>query len=175
MSRLSSVLGTDERQLLSRVLCTRAATEASEAGLRTIVVSSSHAVAEWAADLGLDVLPDPGGGLTSAVASAVTTLEGLPWIALHADLPLVTASALRNVADLADNGTVLVPSHDGGTNVIASTGTFAFAYGPGSFHRHFVEAPDATIVSNAELSIDIDTETQLSAFPDLLNGRSVST
>jgi len=77
-------------------------------------------------------------------------------------------------AGAASNTTVLVPSQDGGTNLIASEGPFPFAYGPGSFHRHFASVPRATIISTAELSIDIDSPTQLAAFPELSRASSLS-
>jgi 2-phospho-L-lactate guanylyltransferase (CobY/MobA/RfbA family) len=97
-----------------------------------------------------------------------------PWIMLHADLPLVTASSLLRVAEAASSAPVLVPSHDGGTNAIGAQGPFPFAYGTGSFHRHFAAVPNATIISTAELAIDIDSPAQLAAFPELIEGPSLS-
>jgi 2-phospho-L-lactate guanylyltransferase (CobY/MobA/RfbA family) len=123
--------------------------------------------------LGTASCPDPGGGLSAAAAAATTSFADDQWIVLHADLPLVSAPALSEVAHLSAFGTVLVPSHDGGTNVIATSGTFPFAYGPESFHRHFSAAPGATIISNPELSIDIDTPLQLSCFPELLDASTL--
>lgn len=174
MSRLSAVLDIDGRSRLARELCTRAVNAAVQADLDVAVVSSSPDVIDWAESIDLHVLEDPRMGLSAAAASATASLDGSPWIVLHADLPLVSMLGLRHIADLGSNHTVLVPSQDGGTNVIASTGTFPFAYGSGSFHRHFAAAPHATIISNAELSIDIDTPLQLSAFPGLLDTSSLT-
>ena len=174
MSRLSAALDCEGRSKLARKLFARAVNAASQADLDVVVVSSSRDVTDWAGTLGLRVFKDPQLGLSTAAASATASLDGSPWIVLHADLPLVSAPGLRHIAELGSEITVLVPSDDGGTNVIASAGTFPFAYGPGSFHRHFAAAPHATIVSNRELSIDIDTPLQLLAFPELLNTSSLT-
>jgi 2-phospho-L-lactate guanylyltransferase (CobY/MobA/RfbA family) len=136
--------------------------------LTLVVVSSSIEVKRWAAETGCEAWPDPGHGLTAAATAAVKRVGTSPWILLHADLPRVSAASLIEVAAAASGATVLVPSHDGGTNVIASSGPFPFAYGLGSFHRHFAKAPDAIIISNAELSIDIDSPIHLAAFPCLV-------
>jgi 2-phospho-L-lactate guanylyltransferase (CobY/MobA/RfbA family) len=65
--------------------------------------------------------------------------------------------------------TVLVPSSDGGTNVIASRGWFPFAFGPNSFEHHFATVPTAAVMPSPELSIDIDTPVHLSVFPEVLH------
>ncbi len=174
MTRLSPVLTPKERNVLARELATRAVAAAKSANLDIAVVSSSPEVVSWSVVVGAHSWPDSGGGLSAAAQGAVARLTGSPWIMLHADLPLVNASALRAVADAAVSGTVLVPSHDGGTNVIASSREFPFAYGPGSFHRHFAAAQRAKIISNPALSIDIDTLAQLSSFPELLNASTLS-
>lgn len=174
MSRLSTVLTADERSMLARELAARAVEAARAANLGIAVVSASPEVETWSVDVGVDTWPDSREGLSEAARGAVSGLAGSPWIVLHADLPRVDASALQAVADAATSGTVLVPSHDGGTNVIASSREFPFSYGPGSFHRHFAAAPCATIMSNPSLSIDIDTSAQLSSFPELLNTSTLS-
>ncbi len=175
MTRLASVLTAEERRTLTRELCERALRAVHGADLRALVVSSSHDVLEWAGNRGLDSIPDPGRGLSQAAAASVAGLDGSPWVVLHADLPLVTPSVLRRVAEFARDRTVLVPSHDGGTNVIASQGAFPFAYGSGSFHRHFASAPNAVVMASAHLSIDIDSPTQLAAFPGLTSTGRVDT
>jgi len=168
MTRLVSVLSASERSALIRELCDRAAAAALGAGLRTVVVSSSSDVLSWAARRGLDSFPDPGEGLSRAAHEAVASLGDTPWIVLHTDLPMVSSRRLAQVAKVPVGRPVLVPSHDGGTNVVASTGRFPFSYGGGSFHRHFSAVPDAAIISNTELSIDIDGPAQLVAFPHLV-------
>ncbi len=167
MSRLDGVLTPAQRTKLSLVLCTASISAARGAELDVVVISSSRHVADWAGQQDLRVWGDPGNGLSVAASSAVARMGSDPWIVLHADLPLVTAVALRGVAEASVNTAVLVPSHDGGTNVIAAAGPFPFSYGPGSFHRHFAAVPDATVISTSELSIDIDSPAQLAAFPEL--------
>lgn len=174
MSRLSDVLNAEQRSLLTRALCGRSLTAAHGAGLDIVVVSSSPDVQDWANAAGVETMADPGGGLSAATHTAVERMEERPWMVLHADLPLVTAIEVARVAEAARTATVLVPSHDGGTNVIAATGGFPFAYGPGSFHRHLASVPMATVISAPELSIDIDTPAQLRMFPELLEVSSLS-
>lgn len=169
MTRLRFILGPEDRTRLSRELAARAATAARGADLDIVVVSSDPQVKHWASTVSAECWPDAGIGLSAAAAAATLSLDQLPWLVLHADLPLVDPAALGRVAEASTSGTVLVPSHDGGTNVIASAGEFPFMYGRGSFHRHFAAAPDATIISDPRLSIDIDTPLQLSSFPELLS------
>jgi 2-phospho-L-lactate guanylyltransferase len=173
MSRLSSVLTPSQRSTLSHHLSDRAADSVRDAGLDLVVVSSSSEVATWARSRGAIHWPDPGRGLSAAAASAVDRMGNSPWILLHADLPLVTAQALNTISKAARHSAVLVPSHDGGTNVIASCGVFSFAYGPGSFHRHFASNPHAAVLPSAELSIDIDGPAQFNAFPHLVNASTI--
>ena len=174
MSRLSSVLTSAQRSSLSRQLCDRAADSVRDAGLGLVVVSSSPDVKEWAESREAVHWVDPGRGLSAAATSAVSRLGDSPWIVLHADLPLVTAQSLATVSNEARHNPVLVPSQDGGTNVIASVGMFPFAYGPGSFHRHFASNSQATILPSAALSIDIDAPAQLRAFPHLAEASTIA-
>ena len=173
MSRLSAILGPEERARLSIELCTRAISAAKGAGLRVSAISSSQEVIDWTSTVDIGCLPDPGDGLSTAVASAVATLGEAPWIVMHADLPLVSSQAVQTIADASTHSTVLVPSSDGGTNVIASSGPFAFAFGPGSFHRHFAAAPNAAVIPSVELSVDIDIPAHLAVFPEVLRASSL--
>lgn len=167
MTRLADVLTARERTNLVRELCERAACAATDAGMPVLVVSSDEAVAEWAGTHGFGSVPDSDSGLSGAAAGAVATLDGAAWLVLHPDIPGIGSTGLRRIAEMATETPVLVPSHDGGTNVIATRGAFPFAYGPGSFHRHFAAAPHAIVISTAALSIDIDSPAQLVAFPSL--------
>lgn len=168
MSRLTKVLSPNRRAGLIRALCARMIDAAARADLHSIIVSASSEVHRWAADRGVRTWRDSGTGLSAAAALAVSQLEGTPWIVVHADLPLVTAGALEHVAQTMSSGTVLVPSLDGGTNLIASTGSFPFSFGVGSFHRHFAAAPYASVIPSRELSIDIDTPAQYAVFSSLV-------
>jgi len=173
MSRLSVELEERERSELLRTLCELAINASMSAGLETVVVTSSSDVEAWATQRSVQVVRDTRTGLSNAVSGTVEALDDAPWIVLLPDLPLVSADALMNVAHSVANGTVLVPSQDGGTNVIAGTGPFPFQYGPGSFHRHFASRPDAHVISRPELSIDIDSPAQLAAFPDLVSSSTM--
>jgi 2-phospho-L-lactate/phosphoenolpyruvate guanylyltransferase len=157
MTRLAPVLGGPERSKLARTLAERIVTVGAGASGRTIVVSSDRTVAAWASARGADIVEDPGTGLDDAAAAGVAAAGHRPWIVAHADLPFVTTAALRQVVDASTSHHVLVPSLDGGTNVISGRGGFRFAFGPGSFHRHLARAPSATVIASRELSIDIDT------------------
>lgn len=167
MTRLADVLSARERTNLVRELCERAAGAATEAGMRVLVVSSDDGVAEWARVHGFTKVPDSDDGLSGAATRAVATLDGAAWLVLHPDIPDIDSADLHRIAEMATHAPVLVPSHDGGTNVIATRGAFPFAYGPGSFHRHFAAVPHAIVVSTAGLSIDIDSPAQLVAFSSL--------
>jgi len=174
MSRLSSVLTRSQRSILSQYLSERAAASVRDAGLDLVVVSTSSEVEAWAKSRGASHWPDPGRGLSAAAASAVDRMGNSSWIVLHADLPLVTAQSLDTISKTLRHSPVLVPSHDGGTNVIASIGEFSFAYGPGSFHRHFASYPHATILPSPELSIDIDGPAQFNAFSHLAKASTIA-
>jgi len=162
MTRLRAAIDEDHRTGIARLLATQVANAGNHIGLRVIVVTSDAAVSSWATALNLEVTPDPGLGLSAAASHAVRQQRG-PWLLAHADLPLVDAESLGMVAKLGERNTVLVPSLDGGTNVIAHVGHFPFAFGEGSFHRHLAAAPDATVVSRATLSVELDTPVHLNA------------
>ncbi len=168
MTRLAPTLDVDRRARLARLLADTVVSAITSAGLSPVVVTASQDVQGWSAKRGLTICDDPGTGLSGAAAAGVAYAADTPWIVIHADLPLVTASAVATIAQLALTSTVLVPSHDGGTNVIAGRGAFPFSYGVGSFHRHLAAAPDAQIVASPALSVDIDIPEHLAAFPDLV-------
>ena len=88
---------------------------------------------------------------------------------VHGDLPLISPRAIAQVANALVSSPILVPSHDGGTSVVAGFGRFPFSYGIGSFRRHFAARPDALVMVSEELAIDIDTPLHLAAFPELVS------
>jgi 2-phospho-L-lactate guanylyltransferase len=168
MSRLDPVLSLRNRRRLCRLLADRVVSATTSAGLTTIVVTASPDVWRWAIELGLAVGDDPQTGLSDAAAAGVTSSGEHPWLVIHADLPLVTAGAIAHVATISERSTVIVPSHDGGSNVIGGFGRFPFSYGPASFHRHLAAHPRAVIAPSMSLSVDIDTPSHLAAFPQLV-------
>lgn len=170
-SRLASHLDPTERSRLGRALASGVLQATTTADLPTFVVTDDEEVAHTAVGLGVTVISDPGRGLDGAASTGVATAtgerEGVPWLVLHADLPLVTAAAVARAAEAATRSTVLVPSPDGGTTVIGGTvgdaPSVRFSFGRSSFHRHLAQRPDAVILTDPRLSVDLDTPIQLAA------------
>jgi 2-phospho-L-lactate/phosphoenolpyruvate guanylyltransferase len=167
--RLAEALTPAERAELSRTMAAAVVRAASP--LPVWIVCDDDNVAAWAAGVGASVLWKPGRGLNGAVNEGVADLAGLgvaTVIVAHADLP--HAQALAHVAE--GGGVTLVPDrHDDGTNVAAvpAHSGFVFAYGPGSFERHRVEAArlglPVRVVREPRLAWDVDRPDDLLA-PD---------
>ncbi len=168
MTRLAPILSPSQRRQLAVMLAGRVVDATLEAGLRTIVVTDSPDVWRWAVQRSVATCNDPGDGLSAAAAAGVASGGDKPWMVIHADLPLVQPSSIATVASEARTSTVIVPSQDGGTNVISGYGRFPFSYGAGSFHRHLAAVPHARVLVSRSLSIDIDTPEHLAAFADLV-------
>ena len=166
-ARLAPVLGPAGRSRLGRAVAARTAALAADVGAEVVIVTADDGVAAWAKENDFDVvreMPELGGGLNGAARSAArhAALLDLPWVIIHADLPVVTRQDLRLVFDAARTSPVIVPSYDGGTNLIAATDAeFPFSYGAGSFHRHLATVPRATVVATPRLSLDLDTPRDL--------------
>ena len=165
-ARLSTVLGPAQRSRLGRAVAARTARCAAEAGADVQVVTADQGVAEWARGSELGIIledPDLGIGLDGAAATAARHAGrlGLRWAIVHADLPVATSDDMRLVFDAAAAGTAIVPSYDGGTNVIAGAGTYRFSFGRGSFARHLAAAPQAAVVVPPRLVLDLDTPRDL--------------
>lgn len=163
MTRLQSALDTAQRRDLVRGLASAIVDAGRRANLDVVVVTADETVSSWAGGMGIAIIEDPDIGLDAAAAHAVDELGDGPWLLAHADLPAVTPTALAAVSVLAARHTVLVPSMDGGTNLIGHEGRFPFSFGDGSFHRHLASVPDAAVISNAALSIEVDTPAHLDA------------
>lgn len=167
MTRLDSVLTSDQRRSLSINLAARAVAAATEAGLNTTVLTIDTAVAEWASGR-CAVVSDDGVGLSIAVTNAVKQHAKPDWLVLHADLPCIDGEHLKTFSDTADEcGAAIAASVDGGTNVIAGTGPFDFTYGPGSFHTNLAAMPHARISTSWAVSLEIDTPSHFAALVDL--------
>jgi len=167
-ARLADHLPESRRADFARELATRVVEAA--APLPVIVVTAAPEVRAWAEGRGLDVVDDPGHGLdTAATAGRARALElgCVRAIIAHGDLPY--AEALAPLArDLARPIVVLVPCHrDDGTNVcsVPVDVPFEFAYGPGSFRRHAIEARrlglGLRVVRRADLAFDVDIPADL--------------
>lgn len=166
-ARLAPVLGPAERSRLGRAIAARTAELTAAAGAEVCVVTADEGVAAWAKERELGVLreaPELGIGLNAAAAVAARHADrlGMRWAIVHADLPVATAADLDLVFGRAATDPVIVPSHDGGTNLIGGAGSrFPFSYGKGSFHRHLAHLPGATIITNPRLALDLDTPADL--------------
>lgn len=167
-ARLADRLDGAARSRLGKAVAARTAAAATDAGALVAIVTGDKGVAGWARSHGyltIDETLSPNDGLNGAAEAAMfeATRRQRSWAVIHADLPLVTPAALRIVFSQAASSLVLVPAHDGGTNIVAGRGTaIAFSYGPGSFHRHLASYPNARVITHPELALDLDTGRDLS-------------
>ena len=176
-ARLAGRLGAADRSRLGKAVAARTAAAATDAGALVAVVTGDAGVAHWARSHGyltVDEGPPSGRGLNWAaeIAVAEAARRQRCWAVIHADLPLVIPGALGEVFAAAERGAVVVPSHDGGTNIIAGNGVAAhFSYGTASFHRHLAMRPHSTIINRADLALDLDTAADLERAIELPAGR----
>jgi len=171
-SRLGTELDATRRADLLRAMAHNVV--AAAGSMPVAVVSNAGEVRQWASELGLTVIDDPG---TLNLAAAA----GLGWAAVaghdrvvvaHADLPLATSLA-PVTADGRRPVVAAVPCHrDDGTPVLSlpTTATnFVFAYGPGSFRRHAAAARAAGLAfrvrRDARLGRDVDAPEDLAGLP----------
>ncbi len=168
--RLSSVLDAEQRSRLGKAIAARTMDTFAAAGGHVAVVTADRDVASWAQNLGYQVINEHaamyGSGLNGAVAvgRATATIAFSRWVAVHADLPLINATNAENVVDAVDttHHGVIVPSRDGGTNVLSGP-VVSFRYGPGSFALHHRQMPLADVLVSPNLCIDLDSPTDLAA------------
>lgn len=136
------------------------------AGHDLLVVSSDPDVVTWADEGGYRRVDDPGGGLDGAAAAGVALVlaEGLSWVVLHSDLPLLSTRDIELLAGTIDSGREpIAPSNDGGTSAIGAAVPMSFAFGPGSFHRHLARLTNPSVLVRPGLSLDIDSPFDLEA------------
>lgn len=156
MTRLSPLFSAEQRRSIAMSLATHVSDTCHAAGFEVRIVSASDDVRAWSSARGWTTIDDHGPDLSTAMSHAVRVVPG-PWIVVHADLPLIDADILRRVGSEADTaGTALAPSLDGGTNVIASVGPYAFAFGPDSFTAHLARSPSASVVIDRRLALELD-------------------
>jgi 2-phospho-L-lactate/phosphoenolpyruvate guanylyltransferase len=171
--RLSPSLSREARAVLAQRFANAVVDAAHD--LPVAIVCNDPEVVRWAKARRLRVLADHGGGLNSAVTSAVRELhaDGVARvIVIHSDLPL--AHDIRWLAD--EEGIALVPDHlFDGTNAISLPlqqeviDRFTFSYGAGSFAKHEAQARAIAtslgvtlhIVEDVELRHDIDLPSDL--------------
>jgi 2-phospho-L-lactate guanylyltransferase len=158
--RLAAVLDTNAREALARELASRVIAAATPLGV--LVVCDDEEVASFALAHGARVAWTPGLGLSAAVMAGVAQLAGEGFelcVVAHGDLPFAAGLAALG----AKNTVTLVPDRRrDGTNVavVPARAGFCFAYGPGSFERHRMEAVRlglaCELVYDRRLAIDID-------------------
>ena len=180
-ARLAGKLDASGRSRLGRAVASRTAAAATDAGALVAIVTGDVGVAAWArsnGDLTIDEADSSQNGLDGAAEAAIfeAARRQRCWAIVHADLPLITPAALTPVFAAAEHDLVLVPSHDGGTNVIAGNRAgFRFAYGPASFHTHMARYPNARVMRHPRLALDLDTEADLLRALRHPDGRWLST
>ncbi len=168
LTRLAEALSTEERFALMRRLAKRTCTAIAEAGAPVMIVTGDHEVRSWASASGFGLVdePDPP-GLDAAAAGGIAQADDA-WMVVHADLPAIAPEDIDAAVALLGGRSVLAPSHDGGTSLIAgSTPAFPFSYGVESFHRHLAAVPDAAVLIRPGLALDLDRPSDLDAIRKL--------
>ncbi len=179
--RLAALLAPEERAELVRRSLAAVLAAVEGAGMAAVVLTSDQAVrAEVPA--GTRVLEeDPElRGLSAQLETAAAQLGVEELLILHADLPLVTAEALRDLvrqAPEAPSATLVRPA-DGGTNamLLRPPGRFPLAYGRGSGDLHESAAREAGLaVRRADvpaLALDLDTPADVRVLLSTAEGRA---
>jgi 2-phospho-L-lactate guanylyltransferase len=136
----------------------------------TILVTEKDAqhARRLAADQGVTVVDDPGGGQGAAVEAGLAAAPEWPVLVVNADLPDVRArDLLALLGTMPENGIAIAPAPDGTTNALALArpGLFEPLYGPGSAARFRARAEElgfeAAKLDAPALARDVDTATQL--------------
>lgn len=174
--RLAPILAPPIRARLARAMAEDVLLALREAKVarRLCVLSDAASVGVFAAQNGAHWLDErrfsgaPGlnAGIQGAAKAAQTA--GAALLVVHADLPLLTADAIRQVADAwraltGEQRVVLARSCDGGTNILLAErpAAFTFRYGAGSHALHHDECVRRQrAVATVELpgtALDIDS------------------
>jgi len=170
-SRLAGLLSAEERRELAVRTLTGVVRAARHLGAITVLTADPAVREALPGATILEEAPEVR-GLNAQLEQAIVAL-GVPaeLLILHADLPLATAPLLAKVAaPVRPPAVTLVRSRDGGTNamLLRPAGTFALAYGPGSFDRHMTSALAAGVavreVHEPALALDLDTPDDIAAF-----------
>ena len=179
--RLAALLEPEERAELVRQSLAVVLAAVEDAGMEAVVLTSDEAVE---AEVPAGVLgEDPElQGLSAQLERAAESLGVEELLILHADLPLITAQALRDLvaqAPPAPSATLVRPG-DGGTNamLLRPPGRFPLAYGRGSGDLHEAAARQAGVaVRRADapaLALDLDTPADVRALLSTAAGRATA-
>lgn len=181
--RLAALLEPEERAELVRRSLAAVLAAVEGAGMRAVVLTSDEGVAAQM-PAGVRALgEDPElRGLSAQLERAADRLGVEELLILHADLPLVTAEALRELvaqAPPAPSATLVRPG-DGGTNamLLRPPGRFALAYGQGSGDLHEAAAREAGLAVRRayalalDLALDLDTPADVRELLSTAEGRA---
>ena len=181
--RLAALLEPAERAELVRRSLAGVLAAVEGAGMEAVVLTSDEAV-EAEVPAGVQVLEEDADlhGLSAQLERAADRLGAEELLILHADLPLVTAEALRELvaqAPEAPSATLVRPG-DGGTNamLLRPPGRFPLAYGRGSGDLHEAAAREAGLaVRRADvpaLALDLDTPSDVRELLSTAEGRATA-
>ena len=164
--RLTGFTEEDRRALVLAMLGDVLA--ATTAVGRTVLVTDDERGRELANGAGAEVVNDPGGGQSPAVAAALGLFGTEAVLVVNADVPCVVPYDLRSLlAATPLGGIALVASEDGRTNALSLPAPELFQplYGPRSAKRFASAARElgleAVAVAIPNLSDDVDTREDL--------------
>lgn len=140
--RLAHALDVHERRTLSLAMLDDVLEALSQSLVRRVTVISRDAAAfQIAAAHGAAVVIDQTSDLNAALQQAVADApDDAAILVAPSDIPLLRA---EDVALLSEqSGVVIVPAHDGGTNLLLAPSArgWTFLFGPDSCARHCAEA-----------------------------------
>lgn len=164
--RLTGLSDEDRRGLVLAMLADVLA--ATTAFGRTVLVTDDERGRVLANDAGAEVVDDPGGGQSPAVAAALGLFDTEAVLVVNADVPCVVPYDLRSLlAATPLGGIALVASEDGRTNALSLPAPELFQplYGPRSAKRFASAAKElgleAVAAAIPNLSDDVDTREDL--------------
>src|SRR3954452_10418641 len=181
-TRLSSVLGTEERKTLLRGVANRVVAAAVDSGrIETVlVVSPEVETLAWAAGFGPAVVAVPQPEHRASLNGAIDA--GRAWaldqgasavVSLFADLPLIAPDDIRGLVARTEPVVLGADRRGEGTNALllrlAGRGPeFTFAFGDGSLAKHLAEAQrlglNAALHDALGIAFDLDTPDDWSDF-----------
>jgi 2-phospho-L-lactate guanylyltransferase len=167
--RLHPRLSREKRSRLGRDIAAHTLRTIATVGGDVVVVSSDLKVQSWAAGIGFASSPEgpAGSGLNGAVLALQQRAlrEGRPWLAVHADLPLLSPTDVAPLLERLESGSaVIAPSHDGGTSALGAQALLEPRYGIGSYQRHLSALsrfPAVATLCRPGLAFDLDTVADL--------------
>ena len=186
-SRLSPVLGGEERLALSREMLNRvlAALARIPDIERTLLVSRDSEAMALARQHGARTLSErPPIDLNQALQQATRAALGSgasAVLVVPADLPLVTTEDLQHLLALgaAPPVVVLAPDrHGSGTNalMVSPAGLIEYAFGPSSFDRHrmlaLASGSRVAVCDRPGLALDLDLPEDLGLLREASGGRA---